>query len=37
VQKPVGFTQFRETVRSLARYWLSVNEAVPALPLMDQS
>lgn len=30
VQKPVEFTHFREVVRSLGRYWLTMNE--PALP-----
>lgn len=29
VQKPVDFTQFRETVRLLGVYWLSVNEPPP--------
>jgi CheY-like chemotaxis protein len=29
VQKPVEFLQFRETVRRLGQYWLSVNEPPP--------
>jgi two-component system, response regulator len=29
VQKPVDFTQFRETVRLLGVYWLSINEPPP--------
>ena len=32
VQKPVDFGQFRETVRLLGAYWLSVNEPPPAPP-----
>jgi len=30
IQKPVDFTQFRETVKHLGLYWLVVNHAVPA-------
>lgn len=30
IQKPVDFTQFRETVRQLGLYWLVVNEPLPA-------
>jgi two-component system response regulator len=26
VQKPVDFQRFRETVRALARYWMTMNE-----------
>jgi two-component system response regulator len=29
IQKPVDFDQFRETVRTLALYWLLVNQAPP--------
>jgi two-component system response regulator len=32
VQKPVDFAEFRETVRLLGVYWLSVNEPPPAGP-----
>jgi two-component system response regulator len=31
VQKPVDFLHFRDTVRALTHYWLSVNETAPAL------
>jgi two-component system response regulator len=30
VQKPVDFLEFRETVRAVGRYWLSLNESAPA-------
>jgi CheY-like chemotaxis protein len=30
VQKPVDFVHFRQMVRRLGRYWLAVNEPVPA-------
>lgn len=30
IQKPVDFTQFRETVRHLGLYWLVVNQPPPA-------
>jgi two-component system, response regulator len=30
IQKPVDFTQFRETVRQLGLYWLLVNSPPPA-------
>jgi len=33
VQKPVDFTEFRETVRLLSRYWLSLNQAAPPMAL----
>ena len=29
VQKPMDFLRFRETIRLLGRYWLTVNEAMP--------
>ncbi len=29
IQKPMDFDQFRETVRTLALYWLSVNQPPP--------
>jgi len=29
IQKPVDFDQFRETLRTLALYWLSVNQPPP--------
>ena len=29
IQKPVQFERFRETVRGLGRYWLTMNEAPP--------
>jgi two-component system response regulator len=32
VQKPVDFEQFRQTVRHLARYWLTMNEPPPLPP-----
>jgi CheY-like chemotaxis protein len=32
IQKPVDFTQFRDTVRQLGLYWLVVN-AVPPVPV----
>lgn len=31
VQKPVDFVRFQETVRRLGLYWLTVNEAAPAV------
>jgi two-component system response regulator len=31
IQKPVDFTQFRETVRQLGLYWLVVNAVPPVL------
>ncbi len=30
IQKPVDFTQFRETVKRLGFYWLLVNQPIPA-------
>ena len=30
VQKPVDFERFRDTVRLIGRYWLSINEPPPA-------
>lgn len=30
IQKPVDFSQFRETVKQLGFYWLLVNQALPA-------
>jgi len=33
IQKPVDFAEFRETVRLLSRYWLLLNQAVPAMTL----
>ena len=30
VQKPVDFAEFRDTIRLLGMYWLSVNEPLPA-------
>lgn len=30
VQKPMDFGQFRETVRWIGRYWLTMNEAPPS-------
>jgi len=38
VQKPLEFTKFRELVRRLGEYWLTINEPPPAsahLPLLD--
>ena len=29
ILKPVGFSQFRETVRPLGFYWLVINQALP--------
>jgi hypothetical protein len=31
VQKPLEFTKFRELVRRLGEYWLTINEPPPAL------
>jgi CheY-like chemotaxis protein len=36
VQKPVDFEQFRETVRHLVNYWLTINEP-PTLPPSNSS
>lgn len=33
IQKPVDFDQFRETVHTLALYWLLVNQAPPRQPM----
>ena len=30
VQKPVDFAQFRDTIRKLGLYWLTINEPAPA-------
>ena len=30
VQKPVDFDQFRESLRLLGRYWMSLNQRLPA-------
>lgn len=32
VRKPLDFTEFVETMRQLARYWLHLNEPPPELP-----
>ena len=32
IQKPMDFEQFRETVRAVGRYWLAMNESLPAAP-----
>ena len=32
VQKPVDFERFRRTVRDLALYWMTMNEAGPVSP-----
>jgi len=32
VSKPIGFEEFRSTIRALGRYWLEVN-AVPGAPV----
>jgi CheY-like chemotaxis protein len=31
IQKPVDFTQFRETVKQLGFYWLVINQPPPAI------
>lgn len=36
VQKPVDFDQFRETLRTLALYWLSVNQPPPPHAALHQ-
>ena len=32
VQKPVDFERFRQTIRELGLYWMTINEPAPALP-----
>jgi len=37
IQKPVDFDQFRETLRTLALYWLSVNQPPPRQAVLCRS
>jgi CheY-like chemotaxis protein len=37
IQKPVDFDQFRETLRTLALYWLSVNQPPPCQAMLSRS
>jgi len=37
IQKPVGFEQFRETVHTLALYWLLLNQPPPRQALPDRT
>ena len=36
IQKPVNFDQFRETISTLALYWLSLNQQPPRQPLASR-
>jgi len=36
IQEPVNFDQFRETISTLALYWLSLNQQPPRQPLTSR-
>jgi len=37
IQKPVDFEQFRETVQTLALYWLLLNQPPPRRAMPDRT